>query len=63
MKKIRLRKNPMDDCISLREFYRCIRKYMKKYRGSSNIKKIQKAHYAAVRECTNIVKADEPGMS
>ena len=51
-KKHQLRKNQMCNCISIEQFYRCIKNYMKHLRGISDINKIQKAHCVAVRKCS-----------
>ena len=49
----------MPECGSLERFYSCVKEHMKKYRDSCDVKKNQKAHYTALRKCTNNVKRYE----
>ncbi len=41
------------ECISLEQFYECLKSKMEKYRGISDIKTIQEVHRKAEIECAN----------
>ena len=44
----------MSDCVSLGQFYLCVKENMKDYRGTADVGKIQRGHIEAVKKCLNI---------
>ena len=42
----------MNDPVSLDQFYQCIKDYMGRFRDTTDIEAIQKAHVDAVKKCS-----------